>query len=325
MMTAEPGTRVLKADNAAIQAAAAALRQGGLVAFPTETVYGLGADACHGEAIARLYAAKSRPAFNPLITHVASVEEARKLAVFDTDAEKLAAAFWPGPLTLVLPKQAACPVASLALAGLDSIALRVPSDRTARALLDVFGGPVVAPSANRSGHVSPTSAAHVLADLRGRIDLILDDGPCAVGVESTIVALLGEPTLLRPGGLPREEVERVLGRALAAPVSNDSDDAPMAPGMLASHYAPKARLRLDAETPRAGEALLAFGPAPSFAGTVLNLSPRGDLIEAAANLFSHLRALDASGATSIAVMPVPHEGLGDAINDRLARAAAPRI
>ncbi len=322
-MTAEPGTRVLKADNAAIQAAAAALRQGGLVAFPTETVYGLGADACHGEAIARLYAAKGRPAFNPLITHVAGVEEASKLAVFGTDAKKLAAAFWPGPLTLVLPKQASCPVAPLALAGLDSIAIRVPSDRTARALLEAFGGPVVAPSANRSGHVSPTSAAHVLADLRGRIDLLLDDGPCAVGVESTIVALLGEPTLLRPGGLPREEIERVLGRALVAPVSNDSDDAPMAPGMLVSHYAPKARLRLDA-TPRAGEALLAFGPAPSFDGTTLNLSPRGDLIEAAANLFSHLRALDASGVTSIAVMPVPHEGLGDAINDRLARAAAPR-
>jgi L-threonylcarbamoyladenylate synthase len=322
-MTAEPGTRVLKADNTAIQAAAEALRQGGLVAFPTETVYGLGADACHGEAIARLYAAKGRPAFNPLISHVADLQAARKLAVFDAAAEKLAAAFWPGPLTLVLPKRPDCPVAALALAGLDSIAIRVPSDPTARALLDAFGGPVVAPSANRSGHVSPTSAAHVLADLRGRIDLILDDGPCAVGVESTIVALLDEPTLLRPGGLPREEIERVLGQPLAAPVADSNDDAPMAPGMLASHYAPKARLRLDA-TPRAGEALLAFGPAPSFAGTVLNLSPRGDLVEAAANLFSHLRALDASGVHSIAVMPVPHEGLGDAINDRLARAAAPR-
>jgi L-threonylcarbamoyladenylate synthase len=249
------------------------------------------------------------------------------LAVFDAAAEKLAAAFWPGPMTLVLPKRPDCPVAALALAGLDSIAIRVPSDPTARALLDAFGGPVVAPSANRSGHVSPTSAAHVLADLRGRIDLILDDGPCAVGVESTIVALLGKdlslPTLLRPGGLPREEIERVLGQPLAAPVADSNDDAPMAPGMLASHYAPKTRLRLDA-TPRAGEALLAFGPAPSFAGTVLNLSPRGDLVEAAANLFSHLRALDASGVHSIAVMPVPHEGLGDAINDRLARAAAPR-
>lgn len=323
-MTAEPGTRVLKADKAAISAAATALAQGGLVAFPTETVYGLGADARHGEAIARLYAAKGRPAFNPLIAHVADLEAARQLAVFDADAEKLAAAFWPGPLTLVLPKRQDCPVAALALAGLDSIAIRVPSQRTARALLKAFGGPVVAPSANRSGHVSPTSAAHVLADLRGRIDLILDDGDCDVGVESTIVALLGEPTLLRPGGLPRVEIERVLGHALASPSVDDAGDAPLAPGMLASHYAPKAKVRLDATSPRAGEALLAFGDAPAFDGTIFNLSPRGDLIEAAANLFSHLRALDASGATAIAVMPVPRDGLGDAINDRLARAAAPK-
>jgi L-threonylcarbamoyladenylate synthase len=323
-MTAEPGTRVLKADSASVATAATALRQGGLVAFPTETVYGLGADACNGPAIARLYAAKGRPAFNPLIAHVADVAAARRLAVFDSEAEKLAAAFWPGPLTLVLPKRPDCPVAALALAGLDSIAIRVPSHPTARALLAAFGGPVVAPSANRSGHVSPTTPAHVLADLRGRIELILDDGPCAVGVESTIVALLGEPTLLRPGGLPREEIERVLGHALASPSLEDAEDAPLAPGMLASHYAPKAQVRLDAATPRAGEALLAFGAAPSFAGMTLNLSPRGDLIEAAANLFSHLRALDASGATAIAVMPVPHEGLGDAINDRLARAAAPK-
>ena len=323
-MTAEPGTRLLKADKAAISAAATALRQGGLVAFPTETVYGLGADACHGEAVARLYAAKGRPAFNPLIAHVADIDAARRLAVFDAEAEKLAAAFWPGPLTLVLPKRPDCPVAALALAGLDSIAIRVPSHPTARALLAALGGPVVAPSANRSGHVSPTSAAHVMADLRGRIDLILDDGDCDVGVESTIVALLGEPTLLRPGGLPREEIERVLGHALASPATDDAGDAPLAPGMLASHYAPKAKVRLDATSPRAGEALLAFGDAPAFAGTTFNLSPRGDLIEAAANLFSHLRALDASGATAIAVMPVPRGGLGDAINDRLARAAAPK-
>lgn len=323
-MTAEPGTRVLKADPASIATAATALRQGGLVAFPTETVYGLGADACHGEAIARLYAAKGRPAFNPLIAHVSDVAAARRLAVFDTEAEKLAAAFWPGPLTLVLPKRPDCPVAALALAGLDSIAIRVPSHKTARALLAAFGGPVVAPSANRSGHVSPTTPAHVLADLRGRIDLILDDGPCAVGVESTIVGLLGEPSLLRPGGLPREEIERVLGQALVMPSPGETDDAPLAPGMLASHYAPTARVRLDATTPRQGEALLAFGAAPPFDGTTLNLSPRGDLIEAAANLFSHLRALDAAGATTIAVMPVPHDGLGDAINDRLARAAAPK-
>jgi L-threonylcarbamoyladenylate synthase len=188
-------------------------------------------------------------------------------------------------------------------------------------LLAAFSGPVVAPSANRSGHVSPTSAAHVLADLRGRIDMVIDAGPCTVGVESTIVACLGEPTLLRPGGLPREQIERVLGCALA--ITPIADDAPLAPGMLSSHYAPKARLRLDAEAAAPDEALLAFGPAPA-ASVTLNLSPRGDLIEAAANLFSHLRALDASGAQRIAVMKVPHEGLGEAINDRLARAAAPK-
>jgi L-threonylcarbamoyladenylate synthase len=323
-MTAEPGTQLLKADLSAISAAAAALRQGGLVAFPTETVYGLGADACNGPAIARLYAAKGRPAFNPLIAHVADVAAARRLALFSPDAETLAAAFWPGPLTLVLPKRPDCPVAALALAGLDSIAIRVPSHPTALALLAAFSGPIVAPSANRSGHVSPTDAAHVLADLRGRIEMILDDGPCDVGVESTIVSLLAEPTLLRPGGLPREEIERVLGRASAAPATAETDDAPLAPGMLASHYAPKAKVRLNAVAPRDGEALLAFGEAPAFDGIMLNLSPRGDLIEAAANLFSHLRALDAAGTTGIAVMPVPHNGLGDAINDRLARAAAPK-
>jgi L-threonylcarbamoyladenylate synthase len=321
-MTAEPGTRVLKADSAAIAAAAACLGQGGLVAFPTETVYGLGADARHGNAVARLYAAKGRPAFNPLIAHVGSLDAAHCIAVFDASAAALAAAFWPGPLTLVVPKRPDCNIADLALAGLDSIALRVPSHPVARALLDAFNGPVVAPSANRSGHISPTSAAHVLADLRGRIDMVIDAGSCAVGVESTIVACLGEPTLLRPGGVAREQIERVLGRQLSVPTI--TDDAPLAPGMLASHYAPKARLRLNAHTPRAGEALLAFGDAVEFSGMTLNLSPRGDLIEAAANLFSHLRALDASGAKAIAVMKVPRDGLGEAINDRLARAAAPR-
>ena len=322
-MTAKPGTRVMKADAPAIEAAAACLAAGGLVAFPTETVYGLGADAGNGEAVARLYAAKGRPAFNPLIAHVADVAAARRLATFDAAAEALAAAFWPGPLTLVLPKRPDCGVADLALAGLDSVAVRVPAHPVAQALLAAFNGPVVAPSANRSGHVSPSSAAHVLADLRGRIDMVIDAGPCAVGVESTIVACLGMPTLLRPGGVPRGEIERVLGAALVvAPIA---EEAPLAPGMLASHYAPKARLRLDAEAARAGEALLAFGPPPPSAGVTLNLSPRGDLIEAAANLFSHLRALDASGARTIAVMKVPHDGLGEAINDRLARAAAPRL
>ncbi len=320
-MTAEPATRVLKADADAVALAARCLKSGGLVAFPTETVYGLGADAGNGEAVARLYAAKGRPSFNPLIAHVASVEAAHKLATFDADAEKLAAAFWPGPLTLVVPKRPDCPVADLALAGLDSVAVRVPAHPLAQALLAAFGGPIVAPSANRSGHVSPTTPAHVLADLRGRIDMVIDGGPCTVGVESTIVACLGEPTLLRPGGVAREPIERVLGRPLTLVAA---EAAPIAPGMLASHYAPKARLRLEAEAARAGEALLAFGLGAPPSALTLNLSPRGDLIEAAANLFSHLRALDASGAAAIAVMKVPHEGLGEAINDRLARAAAPK-
>jgi L-threonylcarbamoyladenylate synthase len=323
-MSSEPGTRVLPADPATIETASACLTAGGLVAFPTETVYGLGADATQGEAVARLYAAKGRPAFNPLISHVTGLAAAHKLARFNPDAERLAQAFWPGPLTLVLPKAPDCPVSELATAGLDSIALRVPAQRTAQALLRAFGKPVVAPSANRSGHVSPTDAKHVLADLRGRIDLILDDGPCPVGVESTIVALLGEPTLLRAGGVPRGDIERVLVRPLRNPERTVDEDAPLAPGMLASHYAPKASVRLGATEPRAGEALLAFGPAPAFSGPVLNLSPTGDLVEAAAKLFSHLRRLDAAGVAAIAVMPVPNEGLGEAINDRLARAAAPK-
>jgi len=321
-MTAEPGTRVLSADEPAIEAAARCLKAGGLIAFPTETVYGLGADAGNGEAIARLYAAKGRPAFNPLIAHFANAEAARAAGIFTEAAKKLAAAFWPGPLTLVLAKQPDCRIADLALAGLDSVALRVPAHPVARTLLAAFGGPIVAPSANRSGHVSPTSAAHVLADLRGRIDLIVDAGPCKVGVESTIVSCAGEPALLRPGGLPREAIERVLGVTLAT--ASITEEAPPAPGMLASHYAPKALLRLEADGAEPGEALLAFGRAPDFSGPILNLSPRGDLIEAATNLFSHLRALDASGARRIAVMKVPHDGLGEAINDRLKRAAAPR-
>jgi L-threonylcarbamoyladenylate synthase len=328
-------TRIVVAGDASVAEAARVLAAGGLVAFPTETVYGLGADAGNGEAIARLYAAKGRPAFNPLIAHVASPAAARKLARFDTAAERIAAAFWPGPLTLVLPKAPDCPVAPLATAGLDSIAVRLPQHPVAQELLRAFGGPVVAPSANRSGHVSPTTAAHVLADLGGRIELIVDGGATPVGLESTIVACLGEsfgkePVLLRPGGVPRADIERVLRRPLAEPPPGiaPDDDAPLAPGMLASHYAPRTPLRLDARRVAAGEALLAFGPVlaegTDNAATVLNLSQRGDLIEAAANLFSHLRALDASGAKAIAVMPIPHDGLGEAINDRLARAAVPR-
>ncbi len=322
-------TRVLSAGDSAIAEAARSLASGGLVAFPTETVYGLGADATNGPAVARLYAAKGRPSFNPLIAHVGDVAAARRLGLFDAPAERLAAKFWPGPLTLVIKRSASCPVSELATAGLDSIALRVPAHDVARGILSRFGRPVVAPSANQSGHVSPTTAAHVQADLHGRIDLIVDGGPASVGVESTIVACLGEPTLLRPGGLPREDIERVLGRPLAeAPPGAFDPEAPLAPGMLASHYAPRSKLRLNADRVGEGEALLAFGtslpPGAERAALVLNLSPAGDLVEAAANLFSDLRTLDSVSAAVIAVMPIPSEGLGEAINDRLARAAAPR-
>ncbi len=326
-MTAAITTRVLTAGNDATAEAARCLAAGGLVAFPTETVYGLGADATDGKAVARLYAAKGRPSFNPLIAHVADLAAARRLAVFDATAERLAAVFWPGPLTLVLNKRPGCPIADLATAGLDSIAVRVPDHPVALALLRALGRPVVAPSANRSGHVSPTTAVHVLADLSGRIDLILDGGATRVGVESTIVACLDGPALLRPGGAPREAIERVLGAPLATAPDGDAD-APLAPGMLASHYAPHTPIRLNADSVRDGEALLAYGSAPMAgagnASQVLNLSPSGDPVEAAANLFSHLRALDAVNARAIAVMPVPESGLGEAINDRLARAAAPR-
>jgi len=328
--TAPMTTRVARADGTAIREAARRLAAGGLVAFPTETVYGLGADATNGKAIARLYAAKGRPKFNPLIAHVADLAAARALARFSTEADLLAKAFWPGPLTLVLPKAENCPVAELATAGLDSIAVRVPKDDVAQKILAAFKKPIVAPSANRSGHVSPTTAGHVLADLSGRVDLIVDGGATSVGLESTIVACLGAPTLLRPGGLPRGDIERVLGHPLVERphASAPLDDAPLAPGMLASHYAPRTRLRLDAESVAPGEALLAFGSRPvagaEKAATALNLSARGDLIEAAANLFSQLRALDAAGAACIAVMPIPRENLGEAINDRLKRAAAPR-
>jgi len=325
-MTALSATRMAKADAAAAADAARVLAAGGLVAFPTETVYGLGADATSGPAVARLYDAKGRPAFNPLIAHVADIADAERLARFDADAARLAKDFWPGPLTLVLPKAAGCPVAELAMAGLDTIAVRVPAHKVARDILAAFGKPVVAPSANRSGHVSPTCAEHVAADLAGRIDLIVDGGATPVGVESTIVACLGEPVLLRPGGLPRAAIERSLGRSLADPAPARDTAGPIAPGMLATHYAPRTRLRLNALRVAAGEALLAFGPLPAEgaerAACVLNLSARGDLVEAAANLFAHLRALDAAGTATIAVMPIPGDGLGEAINDRLERAAA---
>ena len=326
-MNVAVATRIASTDPAAIAEAADVLRAGGLIAFPTETVYGLGADATNARAVAQLYAAKGRPSFNPLIAHVRDADAARALGRFDENAERLAA-LWPGPLTLVLPRRPECPVADLATAGLDSIAIRVPSHPAARALLARFGGPLVAPSANRSGHVSPTTAAHVLADLDGRIDLILDGGAAPVGLESTIVACLGSaPLLLRAGGLARAEIESVLKRPLIGNevAASDAGEAPLAPGMLSSHYAPRARLRLGATSVEPGEVLLAFGSPLAGATRMLNLSPDGDLVEAAANLFSHLRALDAAGVRTIAVMPIPPEGLGEAINDRLARAAAPRM
>src|SRR6266478_1476326 len=323
-------TQILPAGEAAVAAAARSLAAGGLVAFPTETVYGLGADATNAAAIAGLYQAKGRPSFNPLIAHVRDLAAARLIGRFEARAIELAEAFWPGPLTLVLPKTKGCAVADLATAGLDSIAIRVPAHPLARAILRAFGGPVVAPSANLSGHVSPTTAAHVQSDLAGKIDLIVDGGPVAVGVESTIVGCFEAAVLLRPGGLPRGEIERVLGRALVQP-SEDSDNdngQPLAPGMLASHYAPRTRVRLNASSVEPGEALLTFGPAAvpgaDSATAVMNLSAHSDLNEAAANLFGYLRALDADGARAVAVMPVPDHGLGEAINDRLRRAAMGR-
>ena len=316
-------TPVRRADAGGLAAAVAILRNGGLVAFPTETVYGLGADATSGEAVAKIYAAKGRPQFNPLIAHVESLQAARRQGEFSPAALALAAAFWPGPLTLVVPSIGT--VCLLARAGLDSIGLRVPGSSVARALIGAFGRPLAGPSANLSGHVSPVSAAHVQSDLSGRIDMILDGGLCAIGVESTIVACLpGGPRLLRPGGVPVEALETVLAARIALAQSARI----IAPGQMASHYAPQAKLRLDAELLEPGEAALDFGGrlsahAPRNA-LVLDLSSGGDLREAAANLFGHLRRLDQLGVDGIAAAPVPRHGLGAAINDRLARAAAPR-
>ena len=321
------GTERLAADEAGLARAAAILRGGGLVSFPTETVYGLGADATNAEAVAGIYAAKERPSFNPLIAHVSSVEAAHIQGFFDQTARRLARAFWPGPLTLVVPAAPTCTVSDLARAGLDSVALRVPAHPLAHALLEQAGRPIAAPSANRSGRVSPTDADHVLGDLDGRIDAVLDGGPAAVGIESTIVACLGgAPRLLRPGGVPREAIEALIGQRLEnAPEGGSS---PLAPGMLASHYAPRARVRLNAVAVEPGEAALLFGSEAlrnaETAWARLNLSPSGSLKEAAAHLFSYLRRLDASGAQTIAVSPIPDTGLGEAINDRLRRAAAAR-
>ena len=295
------------------------LSAGGLVAFPTETVYGLGGDATNPHAVARIYEAKGRPRFNPLIAHVLDLEAALRQAHFQAKAIALAEALWPGPLTIVAPRRADSNVAELACAGLASIALRAPSHPIARELLEAFEHPIAAPSANRSGRVSPTTAAHVREELGARVDLILDGGPCAVGLESTIVAIsdTGQATLLRPGAVTRERIEALIGT-----LDTPGDGAIEAPCMLAGHYAPRARLRLDATAPVEGQAYLAFGEEAPAGG--LSLSPSGDLAEAAANLYAHLRALDATGAAMIAVAPIPAHGLGEAIRDRLARAAAGR-
>jgi L-threonylcarbamoyladenylate synthase len=300
--------------------AAAVLKRGELVALPTETVYGLAADAENGEAVARIFAAKGRPRFNPLICHVTGVEMAARYGVLDERALRLARKFWPGPLTLVVPLAPGAPVSPLALAGLPSVALRAPRGAAA-AVIAAFGGALAAPSANRSGRLSPTRAEHVIEQLGDAVALVLDGGPCAVGVESTIVSLLAEPKLLRPGGVPAEAIEAALGATLPRAAAGE---AVAAPGMLASHYAPRTRLRLNATQLEPGEALLAFGPGAiagaERAAAIRNLSPSGDLIEAAANLFAHLAELDAAGASAIAVAPIPRHGLGEAINDRLARA-----
>lgn len=320
-------TSRLAADADGIAEAARLLGAGQVVAIPTETVYGLGADASDPKAVAAIYAAKDRPRFNPLISHLPDAASARREGVFDESASALAEAFWPGPLTLVLPVAAGGSVCDLARAGLPSVALRVPGDTVAREVLSRVGRPIAAPSANRSGRVSPTSAEHVLGDLDGRIAAVLDGGPCPVGIESTVVACLGgQPHLLRPGGITREELRRVLG---VDPVFAASDEGrPIGPGLLASHYAPRAAVRLNADRVSAGEAVLLFGsfrPAGLDAAVAFeNLSVAGDLVEAASRLFERLRRLDASSAGTIAVVPIPSKGIGEAINDRLSRAAAPR-
>lgn len=320
-------TMLVFPDAAGLARASAVLRAGGLVAFPTETVYGLGGDACNNLAVAQIFAAKGRPQFNPLIVHVADMEMAEQFAHFDAPARGLAAAFWPGPLTLVLRARAGSGLSPLATAGLDSVAIRIPAHPAAQALLRAFGGALAAPSANPSGRISPTRAEHVAAGLSGRIAAILDGGPCAVGVESTILALLGTPELLRAGGVTVEALEAHLQRPLAQSGSAKSPNlapnfAPTAPGQLESHYAPNAALRLNAAAAQSGEVMIGFGP---VAGSI-TLSATGDMIEAAANLFHMLRAADdlAGQGGKIAVAPIPNTGLGLAINDRLTRAAAPR-
>lgn len=303
---------------APVDAAARILRAGGLVAIPTETVYGLAADATQGKAVARIFEAKGRPSFNPLIVHVGAPEWVTTLALTDDRFAKLAAAFWPGPLTMVLPRRAGCPISELVSAGLPSLALRMPAHPVARAILNAAGRPLAAPSANRSGTVSPTEAAHVADSLGDAVDLIVDGGPCGVGIESTVLDLTGPAALLRPGAITREEIEAVIGSVIT-PASDPA--APKSPGQLAAHYAPSIPLRMNAAEARTGEALLGFGPMDA----TLNLSAAGDLKEAAANLFAMMRALDDPARyTGIAVAPIPPAGIGLAINDRLERAARGR-
>ena len=311
-------TKTLPADASGFAEAATVLQGGGLVAFPTETVYGLGADARQDHAVARIFEAKGRPRFNPLIVHVADVETAKRYVIWSDLADRIASAFWPGPLTLVLPLRPDSGLSPLVTAELPTLAIRVPAHTVAKALLAQFDGPVAAPSANPSGKISPTEAAHVRAGLTGRIEAVVDGGACDVGVESTILGLSDTPTLLRPGGLPVEALEAALG----APVAGRADNAPLtAPGQMTSHYAPGATVRLNATEISAEERLLGFG---KVEGATLNLSPSGDLTEAATNLFHHLHQLDQDGDAPIAVSPIPETGLGLAINDRLRRAAAPR-
>jgi L-threonylcarbamoyladenylate synthase len=311
---------IVPATHGAIRRAAQALARGEIVAFPTETVYGLGANALDARAVAKVFAAKERPRFNPLIVHVPGLAEAENYGLFNATARRLAEAFWPGPLSLVLKRRSTCGIAELVSAGLDTIALRAPAHPVAQTLLAEARVPVAAPSANRSGRVSPTTAAHVEAELGDRPSVILDGGPCPLGIESTVVSVIGgAPSLLRPGAVPRGAIELVLGTPLAAA---RADGKVVSPGQLATHYAPGTRLRLNATTTGASEALLAFGPnAPPGARVTINLSESGNLEEAAAKLFAALRELDQVGAEAIAVMPIPAHGLGEAINDRLQRAA----
>jgi len=311
--------RYAAADHSSVLEAASILRSGGLAACPTETVYGLAVDAANALAVARVYAVKGRPRFNPLIIHVSDAAAAAREVQFTELAQRLAQAFWPGPLTLVLPRRPDSCVCDLASAGLETLAVRAPSHPVMRDLLAAFGGPLAAPSANRSGHVSPTTAAHVAADFPAGVDMILDGGACQYGLESTVLAVSDEVArLLRPGAISRTELEAVAGPMQAAAEAESA--SPSSPGQLASHYAPRAPMRLNAATAEPGEVLLGFG---AIAGDV-SLSPSGDLAEAAANLFAALRALDSRGAARICVAPIPERGLGEAINDRLRRAAAPR-